>query len=71
MIEKLARKAVKLLPGKLAEIGGEILDEAKRVRINTKLVDQVNLNDMAKNIQTINNANGFGLGEPRERNNHR
>jgi NTP pyrophosphatase (non-canonical NTP hydrolase) len=64
MIEKLARKAVSMLPEKLEEVVSEVLDEAKKISINTKLVDQVNLNDMAKNMREINKANGFGVTEP-------
>ena len=41
-----------------------LLDEAKKARINSQLIDQVNLNGLAHNIREVNKANGWGLGEP-------
>jgi len=65
MIDKLARLAVSMLPGKLEEIGSEVLEEAKKVRTNMRLIDQVDLNSMAFNIRQINKANGFGTETPK------
>lgn len=65
MINKLAKKAVSLLPAKLEEIGTEVLDEAKKMRTNLKLVDQVDLNSLAFNIREINKASGFGVDPPK------
>lgn len=65
MFDKLAKKAVSLLPGKLEEIGSEVLEEAKRMRTNMRLVDTVDLNSLAYNVRQINKANGFGISEPK------
>ena len=64
MIEELAKTAVGFLPDKLEKAANELLGEAKKLRINSNLVDQVDLNSLAFNIREINKANGWGLGEP-------
>lgn len=65
MIDRLAKKAVSMLPGKLEEIGSEVLEEAKKMRINMRLVDQVDLNSLAYNIREINKSNGLGISPPK------
>ena len=64
MIEHLASKAVSMLPAQLEKAANELLSEAKKLRVNSKLVDQVDLNSLAFNIREVNKANGWGISEP-------
>ena len=68
MIEllKVALKPLESTITALKTEAHDILLEVKKSRINSKLKDLIDLNDLAHNIREVNRANGWGVEEPAE-----